>query len=295
MNAYLALLKKEFLENRAGFLYAPAALTLIVFSFVVLTMMLGPRPDVDFNFAIVPSQTALDFMMLVVFGAWSIYLGIALFFYYSDSFNADRRNNGLLFWKSMPQSDFRILMSKAMAGLLLFPALILGFAAISGVLVYFVSIGATWVLPGFSAVSPIVALSSLIGTLVLGVLYFVMSVLWFAPFLAWVAGLSTLVGRWSIPLAFLVPGLIVLLERLLTFGQRGASRPIAEYLESRLEGLPPHEDYFARSFRDMSFSTGDMIGELFTTINYLDLATGLVFALGVIYLASEYRRRWITA
>ena len=32
-------------------------------------------------------------------------------------------------------------------------------------------------------------------------------VLWYAPFLAWVGGLSTIFGRWSLPLAFVIPGL----------------------------------------------------------------------------------------
>ena len=57
---------------------------------------------------------------------WFVYLMVALFFYFADAFNADRRNNAMLFWKSMPVSDFSILGSKMLAGLTIFPALIFG-------------------------------------------------------------------------------------------------------------------------------------------------------------------------
>ena len=55
---------------------------------------------------------------------WFVYLMVALFFYFADAFNADRRNNAMLFWKSMPQSDFKMLMSKMLAGMTILPALI---------------------------------------------------------------------------------------------------------------------------------------------------------------------------
>ena len=61
---------------------------------------------------------------------WFVYLMAALFFYYADAFNADRRNNAMFFWKSMPLSDFKILSSKMLAGLTIFPALIFGWLRI---------------------------------------------------------------------------------------------------------------------------------------------------------------------
>ncbi len=55
---------------------------------------------------------------------WTFYLLITLFFYYADAFSADKRNNAMLFWKSMPVSDLKVLSSKMVAGLTVFPALI---------------------------------------------------------------------------------------------------------------------------------------------------------------------------
>ena len=53
--------------------------------------------------------------------AWCLYLLGTLFFYCADGFSADRRNNAMLFWKSMPVSDFKMLMAKLTATVTIFP------------------------------------------------------------------------------------------------------------------------------------------------------------------------------
>ena len=52
---------------------------------------------------------------------WGVYLLVTLFFYFADAFSADRRNNAMLFWKSMPVSDLKMLTSKMLAGLAVLP------------------------------------------------------------------------------------------------------------------------------------------------------------------------------
>lgn len=291
MNTYVALVKREFLEHRAAFLYAPAVLMLVVFGFLAAGMMFGRQPEFEFDFAITNRANVFDFMVLVLFGAWSVYLLLALFFYYSDSFNSDRRNNALLFWKSMPQSDFKILMSKSLTGLTLFPVLILGFAAISGVLAYFLTFILAFKLPIFEPVSFATAIWTVASTTIVAGIYFFVAVLWYAPLLAWVAGLSTLVGRWSIPLAFLIPLLVVGMERMLTFGQSDSMRPIANYLDQRFDSLPPTEPFFENMIFSSDFNVWSIVAELFRELNYVDLGLGLAFTFVVIYLASEFRRR----
>jgi uncharacterized membrane protein len=49
---------------------------------------------------------------LVLLALWLAYLAVALFFYFGDAFSADRRNNAMLFWKSMPITDAKILTSR---------------------------------------------------------------------------------------------------------------------------------------------------------------------------------------
>src|SRR6202012_4487377 len=78
---------------------------------------------------------------------WGGYLFVALFFYFADAFNADRRNNQMFFWKSMPQSDFRILMSKLTAGLTILPLLVFGALLLTGLIAAALTFAAPLVLP----------------------------------------------------------------------------------------------------------------------------------------------------
>ncbi len=66
---------------------------------------------------IVTGGKGFEFGFLALSALWMVYLMATLFFYFADAFSADSRNNAMLFWKSMPQSDFKILASKLTAGL----------------------------------------------------------------------------------------------------------------------------------------------------------------------------------
>jgi ABC-2 type transport system permease protein len=100
--------------------------------------------------------------------------------------------------------------------------------------------------------------------------------------------------RWSIPLAFLIPGAIVLMEHLNNIGGTQGGRPIADYLAYRLQGP------FGGQDEDMDVLLSDgaawrMLSDMFTQTNWVQVGIGLVFTGAVIYLASEYRRRRIEA
>ena len=43
---------------------------------------------------------------------WLGYLTLMLFVFFASSFSADRKDNALLFWKSIPVSDLEILGTK---------------------------------------------------------------------------------------------------------------------------------------------------------------------------------------
>ena len=114
---------------------------------------------------------------------WFAYLMAALFFYYADAFNADRRNNAMLFWKSMPVSDFTQLGSKMLAGLTLFPLLILAMIGITGLVLYGFSAVAVITVPGFELPSIVTVLSSAAQIGFFAVVFIALALLWYAPFL----------------------------------------------------------------------------------------------------------------
>src|SRR5690606_5828513 len=107
MTALTALIKRELLEHRGAFLYAPGVLVAALFLFIIAGLVFGNAGH-PAEFASMPGPVQLYTTALAAVAMlWTAYLMVALFFYYADSFSADRRNNSLLFWKSMPQSDFK--------------------------------------------------------------------------------------------------------------------------------------------------------------------------------------------
>lgn len=313
-----ALIKREFLEHRGAFLYAPAILLSIIAIAVTFMVFAGSgeliNPDgemvidgelitnngkiiIDGEVINVPSgEIMYQIGLAIAFLVWSVYLTVALFFYFADSFSADRRNNALLFWKSLPQSDLKILTSKAMSGVTIFAGLILGFALLTGVLMYLVLVVVSYLHPEIAAPGLFFALMTLVKMGFVGAVFYALLLLTQAPALAWVAGLSTLFRRWSIPLAFLIPGTIILLEYINSIVGFGGGRPFVAFLGNWFE-LDILEGELAADV--LSDPTSDVPFELLKLMlsqtDWLGMAVGLLITAGVVYLASEYRRRRIGA
>ncbi len=297
MRAMTALIKREFLEHRGAFLYAPAVLLAIVSTAIVFAVATG---NTQFDSPAEWRLSGAEIYRVGIGGAfllWSAYLMIGLFFYYADSFSADRRNNALLFWKSMPQSDLKVLAAKALSGITIFLGLIFSYAMLTAVLVYLVLLMVSAQHPVIAAPSPIEAALSFVQMGVVGAVYLVLTLLWHAPGLAWVAGLSTLFRRWSIPLAFLIPGTVILLEFLNSLRGTGGGRPIADFLTWRLDGFNEEVGTTAGAVLMGQAEGGPftVLGLMLSDIDWLHMGIGLIFTAAVVYLASEYRRRRIEA
>ncbi len=294
MRAISALIKREYLEHRIAFLYVPIALLVILSLAIVYFIFTGDGAIISTTG---PNPAGLGLYRVGIGGAfllWSLYLLVGLFFYYADSFSADRRNNALLFWKSMPQSDLKVLTSKSLAGITVFMTMILGFALVTAALAYLFLLSVAAQYPVVVAPSLLQAAMTLAQMTVVGVLYFVLVLLWYAPCLAWVAGLSTLFQRWSIPLAILIPGIVILLEYLNSLRLPGTGRPIADFLSWRTDGFVDQDVLLAALFRPDG-RPFDLIPMLISGIDLLHTAIGIAFTVLVVYLASEYRRRRIQA
>jgi ABC-2 type transport system permease protein len=232
---------------------------------------------------------------LVLLALWLAYLGVALFFYFGDAFSADRRNNAMLFWKSMPVTDAKVLTSKTLSGLLLFPAIILLAGAVTGLLYYLmVNIGA-YIMPALGFLGPLDGLIGFVQVTLFGIAFFLLAMLWYAPFFAWVGGLSTVFGRWSLPLAFVIPGLLIVIENVASFGQGGPRGGyIWQYIAFRWNNDSLNEaDFELMLMNSQPFDAGFYINRMIQGTDWTQVGIGLAFAVIVIWLASEYRRRRI--
>jgi ABC-2 type transport system permease protein len=119
--------------------------------------------------------------------------------------------------------------------------------------------------------------------------------LWYAPFFAWVGLLSTLFRRWSIPLAFLIPALVGLAENLLFRNLLAAPDAgfVLHYLRNRMNFGFGREDIWVAIAQDGTFSAGTLFPRFLSQIDWSQLVGGVALAFVLVYIASEYRRRFV--
>ncbi|KKC37923.1 hypothetical protein WH87_09680 [Devosia epidermidihirudinis] len=291
MKAFIAMVHREFLEHRGAFLIGPLILVAVLFGATILAFTVG-RVDARFSgamFTVVPLRVFE--VGFIAFGiGWSLYLIATLFFYCADGFAADKRNNAMLFWKSMPMSDFKVLMSKLAAALTILPGVIFGVALLSGVLLFGVAF-VTMMINGTVTMGFLGGITQIYGQVALALLVLmVCGLLWYMPFMAIVGAIATVVGRWAIPIALLLPALISTLEWVTFGGYHPFMTRTWTFLEYRsaLPDTPYAESWFTSEtpFSGIAFAT-----DLINRLDWVQVGIGAVFAVVVIYIASEYRRR----
>lgn len=291
MQAFIALIKREYLEHRGAFIYGPALL-LVLGSLAAIYAVFGTDFRGEFSGTLPTVLRFYETTFALTAAGWLVYLIIMLFFYYGDAFSADSRNNSMLFWKSMPQSDLKIFGSKVAASLTVFPIAILLALAITGVIAYLPTVIASNFLGGFAPPTIGETLSAWVNIMVSAIVLFAIALLWYLPFLAWVGLLGTIFKRWAIPLAFLIPAVIGLFERVVMRNilQDGAFWAfVTQRFELKFTGLD-FEGYWlaGQPWNGLELATLMLAG-----IDWVQLAGGVAVAVILVYAASEYRRRFI--
>jgi ABC-2 type transport system permease protein len=137
-------------------------------------------------------ETFFAFSYLASTALVTIFASIVVFFYLIDCLYAERRDRSILFWKSLPISDSRVVVSKLAVALVVVP---LGAILLAGAMQLLISF-MVWLrfhgtplgahVPDWSLLS---WFKSLIVSLVLGL----GGVLWYAP----IAGYLLLVSSWA--------------------------------------------------------------------------------------------------
>jgi ABC-2 type transport system permease protein len=293
MRTITALIQREYLEHRGAFLYAPGIILALLTIVLAAATSFDRIPGRIINFG--GATKLFEVAFLGMAAMWLVYLLAALFFYFADAFNADRRNNAMLFWKSMPVSDFTVLGTKMLAGATIFPALVLVAAAINSLLVLIFGYVAVLRM-GFLGTPDLLTVLGVAGQVALfAIPAMLLTLLWYAPFFAWVGMLSTLVGRWSIPLAFLIPGVIGLFEKLILRFEGPDGGYFLGWLSTRMDMVGGRTVIEPELLREGGFNGLSALSNLVAQIEWTQMAAGLAVAVIFVALAAEYRRRFTIA
>jgi len=292
IRSWWALVFREFIEHRIPFFYFPLGI-LALFTLSSASGIALNRVHLTNGFQFGNGLKLFELGYVLLLALWLAYAGIALFFYFGDAFSADRRNNAMLFWKSMPVGDLKIMGSKFLAGVTFLPFIILVIGMVSGLIFLILLNVASLNVPIVPVPNPGQAIVSFANISLFAIVYYFMAMLWYAPFLAWVAGLSTVFGRWSLPLAFAIPGVLIAMENMAAFAQIPRGGYIWGYLSHRWQfGLSDTQWTFMVA-APIPFDVRTYTWLLVQQINWTSMISGIVFAVVVVWLASEYRRRRI--
>ncbi|WP_404406476.1 hypothetical protein [Pelagibacterium halotolerans] len=294
MRAFIALIKREYIEHKLAFVVAPMVLIGLMLA-AALYGMVGHSVDASFSNGPSSSLRLYEAFLSVSIAGWWIYLLITLTFYYANAFSADGRNNAMLFWKSMPQSDLKILSSKVAAGLTIFPAAILVATLFTALIAYLPTHTVANLLPSFSPPSVVEVMTTLLNVIAIAAALFVLSLLWFLPFYGWIGLLGTMFGRWAIPLSVLIPGVVSLFEAIAMRNFQRSGGYVWQFLQNRLTFGIDTIDFEAVWEGTGRLEAGPVITQMLVQIDWISMIGGLAAAVLLIYAASEYRRRFVLA
>ena len=150
MKTFLWLVKREYWENRGGFLWAPVitggVFLLLNLMGIIAAEVIGARHGISFGASSelrhVMSQMdagdmskvglALDVAMYSSMAIITVVLGFVVFFYCLGALYDDRRDRSILFWKSLPISDTSTVLSKVVSATVLAPAIAVVVGIVAG-------------------------------------------------------------------------------------------------------------------------------------------------------------------
>ncbi|MEJ5207056.1 ABC transporter permease [Denitratimonas sp. CY0512] len=145
------LLRREFWENRGGFFWAPVIAGIVICALSLLGALAGSlhlsgidKPE-NLNAAMSSDEFARqmgfigDGGLLAGVGIVVLVLGFVVFFYCLGALYDDRRDRSILFWKSLPVSDWLTVLSKLAWALLLAPVLAIGIGLAIGACLLLIS------------------------------------------------------------------------------------------------------------------------------------------------------------
>ncbi|GAB2502269.1 ABC transporter permease [Pseudoxanthomonas sangjuensis] len=210
------LLKREFWENRGGFLWSQLITGAVVAGLTLIGAVLG---GVKINghfvddFHDVDTEAGAHAIGQFIEGVVSMGMGISLlvltfvvFFYTLGALFDERKDRSVLFWKSMPVSDAATVLSKLAWALLLAPLLAILLGAVLGLVLWLIAALGIAIsglgMVGFTAMFTDAHVFRLIGS---GIAALPVYVAWALPTVGWLLFVSSWARSKPFLWAVLVP------------------------------------------------------------------------------------------
>ncbi|MGH8260393.1 MAG: hypothetical protein ACREUG_11970, partial [Steroidobacteraceae bacterium] len=219
---------------------------------------------------------------------------IVLWFYTTDCLYAERRDRSVLFWKSMPVSDGKTVVSKALIALVVVPLLAFALTLLTSLAAFGI-----YSVRGFSAAAlpPLWSVGSWLRAEGFSLAWLVSAVLWYAPITAYLLVISAWARR-NVQLWAILPPLIAILIERIAFGTHYLSTWVLYRLGPGWQSQ--WEQWFERLFSGPAFyssgGAGTAAPRIFRGLEPLrafanaDLWLGLLVAAALLLVAIRIRR-----
>jgi ABC-2 type transport system permease protein len=186
--------RRELWENRSIWIAPLAVSALTLLGFLISTFRLPGR--MRDALALDPLklhqliERPYDFSALLIMGATLL---VAIF-YCLDALHGERRDRSILFWKSLPISDFATVLSKAAIPLFILPLITFAFTVATQSIIYLIN--SAVLLGSGLGIAPLWNHLSLFQSWAM-LLYHLLAIhsLWYAPFFAWLLMVSAWARR----------------------------------------------------------------------------------------------------
>jgi ABC-2 type transport system permease protein len=227
MNRLMALIRREFWENKGAFRTTPLVIGGIYIAFLLMSIFTTAHFDNEmytFREAIrLLAEQAPEFRAThahdVILGSsvfFTVVLAFVVFFYLLGALYDDRKDRSILFWKSLPASDTLTIASKLLSAMVLAPLIFwvifiltqMVMAVIASIMV--LSVGENpWTL-FLSVVNPLKSWGILLVS-------YLATAIWFLPMYGWLLLVSSFAPRIPLLFAVLPPVVFAILQVWIAF------------------------------------------------------------------------------
>ena len=144
MNTFVALIKREFWEQKHIIIWPPAVVAFIGTGLTIsLLISFVSNGTLTVNGSLQGIELAADqrvafasATVLVTSGVFLGICGLTALYYLAGALYNDRKDRSILFWKSLPTTELQTIFSKLVTGMLVFPAFAIAFTAATVVIGY---------------------------------------------------------------------------------------------------------------------------------------------------------------
>jgi ABC-2 type transport system permease protein len=237
LQTWKTLVRREFWESRSLWIAPLAASGVIVLGSVFMLLRFGelrlntgaprlPGSMPDFNGEKAFAMSVFAFAALIFLAG-----GVAIWSYLMDSLYGERRDRSILFWKSLPVSDTKTVLSKLLVALVIAPAIMYGIAIVThlicGLLLALHPPQGLNAAQFWNPTGMLKAYVWLVGVMVV-------NALWFAPAAAY-AMLASVISRKSPWVTMFLPLLLLSLGEQLLAGSNNLTRFVLLRFAPRLD------------------------------------------------------------